>query len=125
MTMGLFGKKSEPQPQPQEPAKNEPTFVREVETITLNIPEKGVRVELVEDNACVRYAQIRQVDDKIQIVSQGRILIAEISKKTKAYSEIEPKIGQSCDEVIIDAKNGDYGPYYRVKIKFSTSVAYI
>ena len=123
--MGLFSKKSEPQPQPQEPAKTEPTFVRETETVTLNVTEKGLRVELVGDNAYIGYAEIRQADDKIQIVSQGRILIAEISKKTKAYSEIEPKVGKSCDSVTIDAKTGDYGPYYRVKLVFSTSVAYI
>lgn len=123
--MGLFGKKPEPQQQPQEPEKKEPRFVRQVETITLNIPEKGVRVELVEDTAHIGYCEIRQVEDKIQIITQGKILIAEISKKTKAYSEIEPKVGLSCDSVQIDAKTGDYGPYYHVKVRFATSVAYI
>ena len=125
--MGLFSKKPEPQPQPQpqEPVKSEPKFVRKIETVTLNITEKGMRVELVEDKAWVRYPEIRLADDRIQIISQGKILIAEISKKSKAYSEIEPRVGQSCDEVLIELKNGDYGPYYRVIAKFGTSIAYI
>lgn len=117
--MGLFSKK--PEAKPQTPAKPEPTIERPVETIYLNVPEKGVRVELVADSACMKYATIQQSGDMIQIVCSG-ILLAEISKKTKAYSEIEPKIGHSCSDVVIEAKTGDYGPYYRVRLRFSDTV---
>lgn len=118
--MGLFGKK--PEPKPQEPAKTTPDIQREVENICINVPEKGVRVELYESTASVRYATIKQAEDKILIVSSGNIIIAEISKRTKCYSEIEPKVGHSCENVTIEAKEGDYGPYYRVKLKFADTV---
>lgn len=119
--MGLFSKKQEPQPQAPAPA-TAPVVERPVETIYLNIPEKGVRVELVEETAHVKYANIELKDDKIQIISSGRILLAEISKKTKAYAEIEPKIGHRCYDVAIEAKTGDYGLYYRLKLRFSDTV---
>lgn len=117
--MGLFSKK--PEPQPQAPVKTEPVIERPVETIYLNIPEKGVRVQLVEDSAYFKYASVKQAEDRILIVSSG-ILLAEVSKKTKAYSEIEPKVGHSAIDVTIEAKDGDYGPYYRIRLKFSDTV---
>ena len=117
--MGLFSKK--PDSQPQTPAKSEPVIERPVETMYLNIPEKGVRVELVEDTAYFKYASIKQAEDKILIVSSG-ILLAEVSKKTKAYSEIEPKVGHSALDATIEVKNGDYGPYYRIRLKFADTV---
>lgn len=117
--MGIFSKK--PEAKPQVPVKAESTVERFVETIYLNVPEKGMRVELVSDNACMKYAEIRQSGDKIQIICSG-IILAEISKKTKAYSEIEPKIGHSCTDIVIEAKTGDYGPYYRLRLRFSDTV---
>ena len=117
--MGLFSKK--PEPQTQTPVKSEPTIERPVETIYLNIPEKGVRVELVEESAYFKYGSIKQADDRILIISSG-ILLAEVSKKTKAYSEIEPKVGHGCIDITIEAKNGDYGPYYRIRLKFADTV---
>ena len=117
--MGLFSKK--PEPQPQAPVKSEPVIERPIETMYLNIPEKGVRVELVEESASFRYVSIKQAEDRILLISSG-ILLAEVSKKTKAYSEIEPKVGHSALDAIIEAKNGDYGPYYRIRLKFADTV---
>ena len=117
--MGLFSKK--PEPQPQTAAKSELVIERPIETIYLNIPEKGVRVQLVDNAASFKYTAIRQAEDRILLVSCG-ILLAEVTKKTKAYSEIEPKVDHSALDAVIEAKNGDYGPYYRIRLRFADTV---
>ena len=115
-TMGLFGKKKE-----QEKPQEEPTISTESNTVYVNITEKMLRVELEKDHGFARYVQIKEREDRIQIISDG-IIIAEIGKRGKAYKELEPYIGFGAEHVAIDAKTGEYGDYYRLKLKFSSAI---
>lgn len=114
--MGLFGKKKE-----QEKPQEEPTISTESNTVYVNITEKMLRVELEKDHGFARYVQIKEREDRIQIISDG-IIIAEIGKRGKAYKELEPYIGFGAEHVAIDAKTGEYGDYYRLKLKFSSAI---
>lgn len=111
--MGLFGKKKEEE-KPQEPT------IREVyKNVYVNITEKMLRVELEEDRGFARYINIKEKDDRIRIVSDG-IIIAEIGKRGKAYKEIEPYVGYGAENVVIEAKTGEYGDYYTLRLKIHT-----
>ena len=112
--MGLFGKKKEKE-KPQE----EPTIREEYENVYVNITEKMLRVELEEDRGFARYINIKENGDRIQIISDG-IIIAEIGKRGKAYKEIEPFVGYGAESVVIEAKTGEYGDYYRLRMKIHT-----
>lgn len=106
--MGLFKKKAAAEPREPE--------IREVyKDIYVNLTDKMMRVELVGDHAYMNYGEISQEGNMIQISSRG-ILIAMVSKKGKAYADLEPHIGDKVEHVAIDEKTGDYGVYYRVKL---------
>lgn len=112
--MGLFGKKKEQQKPQEEPS------IREVyENVYVNITEKMLRVELEKDRGFARYINIKEKEDRIQIISDG-IIIAEIGKRGKAYKEIEPYVGKGAENVAIEAKTGEYGDYFRLRLKIHT-----
>ncbi len=106
--MGLFKKKASPEPR-------EPEIKEVYKDIYVNLTDKMMRVELVDDHAYIQYGEISQDGSTIQLSSRG-ILIAMITKKSKVYAELEPYIGNRVEYIAIDEKNGDYGVYYRVKL---------
>ena len=112
----MFGRKKK-----DEPSKVESTISKEYETVCVNVTDKMLRVELVEDHAFVSFADISEDGGRIRITSRG-ILVAEITKRSKAYSELESRIGDSAESVEIVAKDGDYGTYYRIRMKFPFTV---
>ena len=116
--MGLFGKKKEQEPpKPQE----ELNFRTEWEKVKVNITDKMLRVELEGDIASAGYTSIKEDNDRIRIVSNG-IIIAEVGKRGKAYKELEPYIGMGAEKIEIEAKTGEYGDYYRLKLVFKSTV---
>ena len=123
--MGLFDKaKKAMQPEPastQEPGIENST---EEDVVWINLTENMTRVELDGDKAYVDYAEIKENGDKIRIASRG-IVIAEIGKRGKAYKEIEPYVGRTAEAMSMTLKTGDYGDYYRARLKFVTNVAKI
>lgn len=119
--MGLFGKKKEPEPQkPQE----ELNFHTEWEKVTVNLTDKMLRVELEGDTASAGHTSITESNDRIRIVSDG-IIIAEVGKRGKAYKELEPYIGKGAERIEIEARTGEYGEYYRLKLLFKSTIVTI
>lgn len=119
--MSLFKKNNEISKEIHSPAPAA-KIERVAETVMLNLTDKMLRVELVEDEACIKFGRIEQNGDTIRIISGSDILIAEIGKRGKAYSELEGKIGHNMQWIVIKIKQGDYGPYYQAKIKFEDTV---
>ena len=118
--MGLFGKKETPEPQKpkEEPKSNVRT---EWKSVWVNLTDKMLRVELEGDKATAGYTYVKAKDDRILLVSRG-IIFAEIGKRGKAYKELEPHIGSGAEEMEIEAREGDYGTFYRVGLKFKSTV---
>lgn len=122
--MGIFSKKqaAEPSPAPEIGAKAEPKISQEYERFEFNLTDKMLRVEIEGDDAFIRFGDITSDGDHIKIVSSGRVLIAEVGKRGKAYKELEPLVGKQFESVVIKPKTGEYGDYYRVTIKFKGAV---
>ena len=114
--MGLFSKK-----QPQEQQKADPVVKNKWERISVNLTDKMLRVELDGDTARTGHTSIKQRDNFILLVADG-IIIAEISKRGGAYKELEPYIGNEADHMEIEAKEGDYGYYYRTSLLFKYTI---
>ena len=124
--MALFGKKKNAGVPEQPPvAKTPAKSVREIaDYIHVNIAESMMKVELVDDGAYLLDCGISG-DDKHIIIELGGILIADISNKTKAFKELKDKIGCGAKSVTITPAEGDYGKYYKVKLKFvMTEITY-
>lgn len=117
--MGIFSKKqaTEPSPAPEIGAKAEPKISQEYERFEFNLTDKMIRVEIDGDDAFVGFGEVKSDGDRIKIVSSGRILIAEVGKRGKAYKELEPLVGKQFESVVIKPKTGEYGDYYRVTVK--------
>lgn len=122
--MSIFNKKqaTEPSPAPEIGAKAEPKISQEYERFEFNLTDKMLRVEIEGDDAFIRFGDITSDGDHIKIVSSGRVLIAEVGKRGKAYKELEPLVGKQFESVVIKPKTGEYGDYYRVTIKFKGAV---
>lgn len=118
--MGLF-KKKEPQVPPEPVKKPEANVRTEWQSVWTNLTDKMLRVELEGDKATAGYTYVKAKDDRIQLVSRG-VIFAEIGKRGKAYKELEPHIGSGAEEMEIEARDGDYGAYYRVGLKFKSTV---
>ena len=119
--MGLFGKK---EAEPVKTAKAQEPELREVtETVRVNLTDKMLKVELADEDAYVKNGIVELKDDRIRIVSGGRIIIAEVSQKSKTFKELEAYVGRSAEGIEIAAREGEYGPYYQVKLKFKHMAA--
>ena len=124
--MGLFGKKKDGE-LIQETTNTADAIERtpqydinekeEEEKVWFNLTGNMVRVELIKDEAKLQYVDVEEADDRIRIVCKG-ILIAEITKRGKAFKELEPYTGKMADSLWICAKEGDYGLYYRTLLVF-------
>lgn len=117
--MGIFSKKqaTEPIPAPEIGAKAESAVSQEYKTFSFNLTDKMIRVEIDGDDAFVGFGEVKSDGDRFKIVSSGRILIAEVGKRGKAYKELEPLAGKQFESVVIKPKTGEYGDYYRVTVK--------
>lgn len=111
----MFGKKK------QEEAKPQPSgqVASEVyEYVDVNITDKMIRCQIDGDEACVKYGKAYQDGDIMRLTASG-IVIAEVGKRSKAYTALKNKEGRQSEYVIIKKMDGDYGPYYQIKMKFN------
>ena len=131
--MGLFGKKKDGAPVQEavntattigQPPQYDISEKEEEEKVWVNLTDKMVRVELVGDEARLQNVEVKDADDRIRIVYQG-ILIAEVTKRGKAFKELEPYTGKMADSLWMSAKEGDYGLYYRTLLVFKHRTATI
>lgn len=121
----MFGKKKKEESKPEE-QKPEPIATRVYEYIDLNISDKMMKCQIDEDEeeACIRYGKAKQVGDIMRLTASG-IVIADVGKRSKAYTALKSKEGQTSTYVVIRKEEGDYGTYYRVKMKFDTNTVII
>ena len=122
--MGIFSKKKVEQAVPAEPETPTIEHTTEEEIVWVNLTENMLRVELDGDSASVDRAEIKESGDRIRVV-HGGIIIAEIGKRGKAYKEILPHVGRTARRISITAKAGEYGDYYRMRLKFEENVTTI
>ena len=115
--MGLFGKKKEQ----AELVETKKTVKEEWKSTWVNLTDKMLRVDLAEDHASAGYTIITAKDDRILLISRG-VIFVEVGKRSKAYKELEPLIDSAAEEMSIETKTGDYGIYYRVRLKFKSIV---
>lgn len=120
--MGIFNKKKGDEPKIE--AVQEPKVETEEKIVFVNLSDKMVKVELDGDHAYLKWCDIKEEDGRLRIVSNG-IVIAEVTTRSKAFKELEPYKGKSMDSIAIDAKQGDYGVYYRVRLKYETTLVTI
>jgi len=120
--MGIFNKKKAEEPRYE--AAQEPKIESEEEIVSVNLTDKMVKAELDENNAYLDRGYIKEEDGRLRIVSRG-IVIAEVTTRSKAFKELEPYKGRGATSISIDAKQGDYGVYYRVRLKYESTVVTI
>ena len=115
--MSLFKKKTESSNAAQTPA-TAPIINKNPDSIIVNLTDKMIHVEMVGDESYIKYGRVEKNGDNIRLISGSEILIAEIGKRSKAYTELEGKVGKSMQWIVLKAKQGDYGLYYQAKIRF-------
>ena len=120
--MSLFKKEKETPAAVPEPKA---TVIKTPETATINLTDKMLRVEMLTDETTIKYGYLDQNGENIRIISGSDILIAEVSKRSKAYAELESKLNKRMQYIVIKAKQGDYGVYYQAKIKFEDTTTVI
>ena len=124
--MSLFKKeKATPAAVPAAAPAPSAKVIKTPEVLTVNLTDKMLRVEMLDEEATIKYCDIDKSGDNIRIISGSRILVAEVSKRSKAYSELEGKIGKGIKYIVLKSKQGDYGVYYQARIKFEDSVTVI
>ena len=121
--MGLFSKKgTASEPKAPDNVQNQKWNTREEEeTVWVNLSDKMLRIEMVDEYARLKDVVISDEGDRIRLAHQG-ILIAEVTKRGKAYKELEPYVGKMAVSMTVSAKEGDYGPYYRMRLEFKNTV---
>lgn len=87
----------------------------------VNLTEKNVKVEFDEDEKLIKgTCYLQAAHNNIQMYQEGN-LIFEVSKRSKAYKELEPFVGQNVWYVVLKKRKGDYGLYYQAMIKHKLS----
>lgn len=102
--MGLFSKRqTEPAPEPEQTV-----------TVTdyVNLTAKNVKVAVPKDELYVAGVYLWEEDGLIRAL-KGDDVIFEVSKRSKAYKELEPFARTKLKHVVLYKRNGDYGEYYR------------
>lgn len=123
--MSLFKKTPESSNAAQTPA-TAPIINKIPDSITVNLTDKMIHVEMVGEESYIKYGRVEKNGDNIRLISGSEILIAEIGKRSKAYTELEEKVGKRMQWIVLKAKQGDYGLYYQAKIRFEdTTEVYI
>lgn len=87
----------------------------------INLTEKNVKVEFDEDEKLFKgTCYLQSMNGNIQACVEGK-LIFEVSKRSKAYKELEPFIDRNVWYIVLTKKHGDYGLWYRALIKHQLS----
>ena len=84
----------------------------------VNLTEKNVKVEVPEEEGLyVKGVYLWEEDGLIRGLN-GDDVIFEVTKRSKAYRELEQYLRHRAKSVTLYKRTGDYGPYYRTLIKF-------
>jgi len=124
--MGLFGNLFNKKPIEEAEVKNITPVVEDERFKDryfqeVNLTEKNVKIEFDEDEKLIKgTCYLQSVDGKIQMYETAD-LIFEVTKRSKAYKELEPFVNQNVWYVVLKKQQGDYGLYYRATIKHKLS----
>ena len=117
--MGLFDfrKKKAPDPEPAPAYEPKPTDTVGV-TTTANLTEKAVKIEVADDDegTLVKGVYIWEDEGVIRGL-KGEEIIFEVTKRSKAYQELEHLARKKAAYIVLKKCHGDYGVYYRLKVK--------
>ncbi len=128
--MGLFDKFKKAMTEPigearkkEEPAEKpawepKPTDLLNV-TTTANISEKSVKIEVPDDNDGVTIESVYFWEDEGVIRGlKGDEVIFEVTKRSNAFDDLRKFARKKVKSVILIKCDGDYGTYYRLKVKW-------
>lgn len=85
--------------------------------IKANIPQKACKIPFEGEELKLKDARLELDGDKMRCTS-GNMIVFEIYAKTKAYNRLLEYVGHNARSVTLELMSGDYGPYYRVALKY-------
>lgn len=87
-------------------------------SIGVNLTEKAVKTIVPEETGLnLKDVDLKEEDGHIIAEKNGRVLF-DVTKRSKAYKELEEVTGHRAKSVYIYGQQGDYGLYYRAKLYF-------
>lgn len=92
-------------------------------TTYVNLTAKNVMVEVTnegDDGQCFNGGYVWVEDNLIQ-VKQGEKVLFEVTPRSKAYKELAPLARRKLRYVVIKEQDGDYGKYYRARLKYDAT----
>lgn len=112
--MGLLDKIKQKVAREPEPEVTVKWTVREY----VNLTEKNVKVKVPEDgHLYVKGVYLWEEDGAVKGLV-GDDVIFEVTKRSKAYKELEPYFRRKSKAIVLDRRTGDYGDYYRMGVIF-------
>lgn len=84
----------------------------------VNLTEKNVKVEVPgEEGLYIKGAYLWEEDGTVRALD-GDDVIFEVTKRSKAYKELENYFRHRAANITIYERTGDYGKFYRANLKF-------
>ena len=84
----------------------------------VNLTEKNMRVDVPEDNGLfIKGVYLWEEDGTVRALD-GDDVIFEVTKRSKAYKELEDYFRHRAANITIYKRTGEYGIYYRANLKF-------
>lgn len=84
----------------------------------VNLTEKNVKVEVPEENGYfVKGGYLWEEDGTVRALD-GDDVIFEVTKRSKAYKELEEYFRHRAANITIYKRTGEYGVFYRANLKF-------
>lgn len=121
--MGLFDKFKKAMTEPIGAARKEPEREPEPKalynaTTTVNIPERSVKIEVPDDNEGATIDGVYFWEGEgVMRGLKGDEVIFEVTKRSKAFDDLQKLARKKVKSVTLLKCSGDYGPYYRLKIR--------
>ena len=84
----------------------------------VNMTDKNVKVDVPDDEGLYVSGVYLWEEDGMVRGLKGDEVIFEVTKRSKAYKELEPYFKHKSAGTTIYKRHGDYGDYYRVLVKF-------
>lgn len=118
--MGLFdkllGKKEEPAKAPAKAEKELP----ELETTWVNITGKQLKIPVeskANGSAYIKGGYLWEEEKLIKLLDGNNEVIFEVTPRSKTFKELQPLTRTKLWDVTVYQKQGDYGEYFRVRIR--------
>lgn len=87
-------------------------------SIGVNLTEKAVKAIVPEETGLnLKDVDLKEEDGHIIAEKNGRVVF-DVTKRSKAYKELEEVTGHRAKSMYIYGREGDYGLYYRTKLYF-------